>query len=1156
MNAKLNEEAIFQQAVQMDSEMERRAFLKGACAGDADIYDRILALLRVHFEAEGFLETQVTPGEGKNLVEGPGTRIGRYKILQEIGEGGMGVVYMTEQTEPVTRKVALKIIKLGMDTNQVVARFEAERQALALMEHPNIAKVLDAGATDSGRPYFVMELVRGVPITEYCDKNKLSTRERLALFAPVCQAIQHAHQKGIIHRDIKPSNVMVTLHDGKAVPKVIDFGIAKATNQKLTEKTLFTNYSQMIGTPAYMSPEQAEMSGLDIDTRSDVYSLGVLLYELLTGTTPFPSKDLLSMGYGEMQRVIAETEPPKPSTRMSTMQHQDRNSIAKNRNLEASALGNAFKGDLDWIVMKSLEKDRNHRYETVNGLAADIQRHLNNEPVTAAAPTFTYQLSKFYRRNQGYTRIAAALIALLAITAIFSARQANLARADRDRAVDARKKAHEAGEEAYQARQEADLARDDTQKQLLASLIDGSAALQAAGQVGYQTNVFAALKKANTLTPNQEDKLRMRNVAIATLGDPSLIAYKETENPIPDPDQFCRYQLIDDTVALGYRDGKIAIHDLFSGKRVYRLEGGHQSPITSIIKLSRSNRYLTSDMGSKVTVWAYNDIHTQWEIERQYAITELQGPPLLVAYGDRVMILAPNSTQIALWNPQEQDSPQTIELPFKTADYASSLTRYTHQFVQRKVAISPTSSLAIFKSGEQRGAVIFDLLSKKEVGTLPLADYSRNSITFSPSGDYIALGSTFELAIYETKNWSLAQKTRHKLSDGGHEHVFVGSDSVIAYGKYKKVFWNWQINEVFRELPHFGTPRIAVDSRDLYTVSFEKESWFTRKGSDAPDLPHRLINADEVRNHGSAFSRDNKWIATNSIDGVKVWQVSDGSFQPIEQPLNYGAAEDATFSHGGEIMAVPYPGAKRIVFWDSRTWRIIHQKKLETGPLSIQFHPMSNLFAAGGKHFIQVWRYQPPTKSADAAPDLAFTELSFRELSGVVLELQLSKDQDAIAWSMDPTTEYLGTLHIARFTDPHLATILELSKVHVFNPCAFISGTRNIVTCRVEDGQERLEVWDYQKPQRVSQKEIRGVGVVGSSKGSLIAVGKSGIDLFDTISKRTVAKIPKTIADILHANWSDDQSHLALGLGNGSVQIWNIPKLRQRLNELELDWKD
>jgi serine/threonine protein kinase len=333
--------------------------------------------------------------------ERPGARIGRYKLLEQIGEGGCGVVYVAEQEEPVRRRVALKIIKPGMDTRQVIARFEAERQALALMDHPNIAKVLDAGATESGRPYFVMELVKGVRITDYCDRSNLSTPERLDLFVQVCLAIQHAHQKGIIHRDIKPSNILVTLHDGAPVPMVIDFGIAKATaDQRLTDKTLYTAIEQFVGTPAYMSPEQAELSGLDIDTRSDIYALGVLLYELLTGKTPFDARRLLEVGLDEIRRIIREEDPPRPSTRISTLDAVEQTALAKRRHCDALKLVGIIKGDLDWIVMKTLEKDRTRRYETANGLAMDIKRFLTNEPIIARPPSKLYRFQKSIRRNK------------------------------------------------------------------------------------------------------------------------------------------------------------------------------------------------------------------------------------------------------------------------------------------------------------------------------------------------------------------------------------------------------------------------------------------------------------------------------------------------------------------------------------------------------------------------------------------------------------------------------------------------------------------------------------------------------------------------------------------------------------------------------------
>ena len=482
---------------------ERGNALERACAGDPSLRDRVQEIMEALAKSE---DLSRTPSGGRpspdsvvqafNLAleaapsEAAGARIGPYKLLQEIGRGGFGVVWMAEQEGPLRRRVALKIIKAGMDTKEVIARFEAERQALALMDHTNIARVFDAGATEAGRPYFVMELVRGVAITHYCDENRLPVEARLRLFMTVCQAVQHAHQKGVIHRDLKPTNILVTLHDGVPVPKVIDFGIAKATISQLTEKTLFTQFHAFIGTPAYTSPEQMEMSGLDVDTRSDIYSLGVLLYELLAGRPPFDSGELIKSGLEAMRRTLREVDPPRPSQRLATLAREERVSVAQQRGTDAARLPLLISGDLDWIVMRCLEKDRTRRYETATGLAADVQRYLENQPVAARPPTNAYRLRKFIRRHRlGFaaaTAIAASLVAgLIASSALLVRERAAHARAVENlrRAQAAEAAALDAKSDAQRSREQADTARREAEQLLTYLLGEFQGKLLDTGQI-------------------------------------------------------------------------------------------------------------------------------------------------------------------------------------------------------------------------------------------------------------------------------------------------------------------------------------------------------------------------------------------------------------------------------------------------------------------------------------------------------------------------------------------------------------------------------------------------------------------------------------------------------------------------------------------------
>jgi len=506
----------------------RDALLELVCAGDAELLREARALARaasdsgVEAEERARLDADATdplPAE-RAAVESEGDRIGRYTLLEPIGEGGMGSVWLAEQTEPVARRVALKIIKLGMDTREVIARFAAERQALAVMDHPNIAKVLDAGATDGGRPYFVMEYIEGVPIVEYCDEHQLDTRARLELFAEVCAAIQHAHQKGLVHRDIKPSNVLVALQDGVPTPKVIDFGIAKATTGDGEEATLLTQVGQVIGTPAYMAPEQAERGGLDIDTRADIYSLGVLLYELLTGSTPFDIATLLQEGYAEMMRAIREVDPPRPSTRLSSL-GDTATRTAQLRRTDAKALRTLLSGDLDWIVMRCLEKDRERRYESANALADDVRRHLADEPVLAGPPSARYRMAKFVKRNRAQVVAGALVLVVLLLGIVGTTVGLVWALDERDRADEAaetarlaeaseaeqRKEAEESEERALRQASIAERAEADAKAQALLAQQLGDEARARADELETVAN-FQSAQLMDVDVPGMGDHVR------------------------------------------------------------------------------------------------------------------------------------------------------------------------------------------------------------------------------------------------------------------------------------------------------------------------------------------------------------------------------------------------------------------------------------------------------------------------------------------------------------------------------------------------------------------------------------------------------------------------------------------------------------------------
>ncbi len=713
------EREIFLAALERPSPGDRAAFLDGACGKDAPLRARLESLLRHHSE-DGFLEGTVAdlkgvPRSEASVGEDIGGVIGRYKLLEKIGEGGMGVVYMAQQEEPVRRRVALKIIKLGMDTKQVVARFEAERQALALMDHPNIAKVLDGGATDTGRPYFVMELVRGVPITEFCDRNRFPARERIKLFITVCQAIQSAHQKGIIHRDLKPGNILVTLDAGVPMPMVIDFGVAKATQQKLTEKTVFTNYATMIGTPAYMSPEQAEMSRLDVDTRSDIYGLGVLLYELLTGTTPFPEQRLRSASYQEMQRIILEEEPERPSTRLSTLQGEQRSLVARNRGASELALGRVFADDLDWIVMKCLEKDRARRYETANGLAADLKRHLSNEPVVARPPSTAYRLQKAWRRNKVTFTAGAVVAGALVVGIGVSSWQAIEASKARNAEQEQRLAAQTERDRARAAQKEAERAKEAETSTLLKAEQQLYAARMNVAQVAWDQNNIGQLRqllKDTQDSPNRSFEWyywqRQTHLAVKTLRG----HLHSVNSVIFSPDG--------QRVATGSWDQTAKVWDVASGKALLTLNG-HKGGIASMAFSPDGQRIVSGSADQTAKVWdAANGTNL-------LTLKEHSGLVASVAF-------SPDGQRIVTgsWD-------RTAKV-WEAASGRPLLTLAGHTNEVSAVAFSPDGQRIVTGSFDHT-AKVWAAASGRELLTLRGHRAEITSVAFSPDGQRIVTGS-------------------------------------------------------------------------------------------------------------------------------------------------------------------------------------------------------------------------------------------------------------------------------------------------------------------------------------------------------------------------------------------------------------------------------
>jgi WD40 repeat protein len=1054
----------------------------------------------------GVASTEVTPGAKI------GDRIGRYKLLEMIGEGGFGIVYMAEQQEPVQRKVALKIIKAGMDTREVIARFEAERQALALMDHPNIAKVLDGGTTGAERPYFVMELVRGIPIIDYCDEKNLSTTERLQLFIKVCQAVQHAHQKAVIHRDLKPSNILVTLHDGEPVPKVIDFGVAKALGQKLTEKTLFTSFRQMIGTPAYMSPEQAEMSGLDIDTRSDIYSLGVLLYELLTGVTPFDKETLAKAAFDEIRRMIRENEPPKPSTRLRTLGDKLLG-VATHRCTEPAVLRRLVRGDLDWIVMKCLEKDRTRRYETANGLTTDIRRFLNNEPVSAAAPSALYRAQKFAHRHRVGLTITIGFVLLLAAAAAVSTWEAvRIVRAERIQ---------------RQLLQRTQQAERDNKEKLWASYLAQAHARRWSGQPGRRFEALGAIARAAAMHPS----LDLRNEAIACMALPDMRLSKEWHGWPPGTTMLA-FDGPHERYARCNTNGGITIRRVADDQELQHFPGPGK-PVWLML-FSPDGKFLVA---------RYNSGYIQtWDVAHGEPMYKEPFAPFA---------LSPDSRHLAV---VEGASIRIRDLT------SGSLLRFDLDFAAHDIAFDPSGLKLAAASSHPDAVCICDAGTGKTLLRLPHP--SRvHEIAWHPNGNLLASACADSYAYV----WNLNSPQKPIASLEGHQgevtHVaFSHNNYIVATMSWDETVRLWDGLTGKLLVSDFGAPVIGFPhlqfSSDDHWLSFAAASgesvglWETSTGLECRAL------------HGSTESRKAAWCL---------------DFSPDNRLLAAGYDEGVSFldtSTGAEVAFLPI-GYTRAALFDPRGdafWTCRENAGVDKWPLNwdntgsgMRFHigpPETVQLPAGAKpEMLSIANETRTLAVADSAhAQVVVLDLAkpgtWKDVPGQrnIVDVSISPDGRWVATATGTWAESPGKIRVAEVETGKL--------IHQDEPTGSTTSTAFSPDGRFLATDHSSECWIWEvgtwKILRKFPKNRGGVVLAFSRDSRIFAYSQSpqSIKLLSVDRDwEEIASLDASEPIAYHpAGFSPDGGQFAVVSDNKRIRLWDLRSIRSQLASLGLDW--